>query len=89
MYITHFEISVNMKNFIFSDQISPKNMNEKNIEKKEIKIVISIQQYNPVPNSIPLYQISVNLKNFKFSDQICPKNMNGKNFEKKKKLKSS
>ena len=36
------QILVNLKNFRFWDQICPKNMNEKNCEKLNIKAVVSI-----------------------------------------------
>ena len=53
--ITHsnvalYQISVNLENFRFCDQICPKNMNEKKIEKIYIKLKIKIQQCTPVPN---------------------------------------
>ena len=37
-----YQISVNMENFRFWDQIFPKNMNDKNFEKINIKIEISV-----------------------------------------------
>ena len=40
--ISIHQISVNLENFKFSDQISPKIMNDKNFEKINIKIIISI-----------------------------------------------
>ena len=35
MYLYIYQISVNSKNFRFWDLICPKNMNEKNFEKKK------------------------------------------------------
>ena len=52
------------------DQIYPKNINENNFEKINIKPVI------------PLNKISVNLKKSRVQEQICPKNMSAKNFGK-------
>ena len=37
-----YEVSVNLKNFGFWDQICPKNMNEKNFERKKIRFQRSI-----------------------------------------------
>ena len=45
-----YQISVNLENFRFWDQISPKNVNDKHFEKINVKIVISINQNIPVPN---------------------------------------
>ena len=47
-------------------------MNEKNLEKINIKKKIVINIYN-----VLLHQISVNLENFSFWDQICPQNTVG------------
>ena len=46
-----YKISVNLKNFRFWDQISHKNMSEKNVEKIKIKTEISIWLSISVPNS--------------------------------------
>ena len=45
-----YQISVNLKNIRFRDQICPKKMTDKHFEKINIKIVISIQQFTPVRN---------------------------------------
>ena len=42
------QISINVKNFRFWDQISPKNMNKKNFDKISIKVIITMQQCTPV-----------------------------------------
>ena len=52
-----YQILVNLKNNTFWDQICQKNMNEKNFEKINVQVKISI--YN-----VPLDQISFNLANF-------------------------
>ena len=53
-----YQILVNLKNFTFWDQICQrKNMNEKNFEKKNVQVKISIYD-------VPLDQISFNLANF-------------------------
>ena len=49
-HIRLHQISVNLENFRFWDQICPKNMNENNFEKINIKTVLSIWQCFPVPN---------------------------------------
>ena len=45
-----YQISRNLENIRFWDQICPKNMTDKNFEKINIKIVIRIQQFIPVRN---------------------------------------
>ena len=45
-----YQVSVNLKNFRFWDQLCPNNMKENNFEKINIKVVISIWQFTPVPN---------------------------------------
>ena len=45
-----YQISVNLENIRFWDQVCPKNMTDKDFEKINIKIVISIQQFTPVRN---------------------------------------
>ena len=42
MVIYLYQISANLKNFRFWDQICPKNINEKNFEEINIKVEISI-----------------------------------------------
>ena len=54
-----YQISVNLKNFRFRDQICQKTMNKKNFEIVNVKVKISI--YN-----LPLDQISFNLPNVCF-----------------------
>ena len=50
----------------YRTKFTQKNMNGKNFEKMNIKIVITC-------SNVPLYQVSVNLKNFKFWHQIFRK----------------
>ena len=63
----------------FGTKFSPKNMNDKNFEKINIQIVISITIAicTPVPNfSYLIWRTS------DFGTKFAQKNMNGKNFEK-------
>ena len=50
MVIYLYQISANLKNFRFWDQICPKNINEKNFEEINIKVEISIWQSTSLPN---------------------------------------
>ena len=45
-----YQISVNLENFRFWDQICPKNVSDKNFEKMNMKFEIRIQQCTPVLN---------------------------------------
>ena len=56
-------------------QICPKNMNNKNFEKLNMKIEISILQSTSVPNFSRFEELQILGPNF-------PKNMNKQNFEK-------
>ena len=72
-----YQISVNLKNFTFWDQIcQKKNMNEKNFEKINVQVKISI--YNVSLDKFHLIQQT--------SDFVGPnfpkENINDKNFEK-------
>ena len=56
-------------------------VNDKTLEKINIKIVINI-----IATNVPLHQISVNLENFRFCPRtkFAQKNMNDEPFEKKR-----
>ena len=54
-----YQISINLKSIRFWDQICPKNMTDKNFEKMNIKIIISIRQFTPVQNFSHFVELQV------------------------------
>ena len=70
-HVPLYGLSFNLKSYRFQYHISPKNINEKNFEKINVKIVINIQQCTPL-----IWRSS------NFGAKFSQNNMNDKTFEK-------